>query len=282
MFEDMRANGSPPPVFDFDDGRTYFRVTLPAHPEYVVLDALRDAARLKLEGHRGAVVARLQEAFKGRPESRGLARALIEELGEQEAIEQARAVYEAFARATPSRDDVSAVALGWAKVLLDTGDHHAAQQVLDGIDPTALAVDDVIEAAIQERRLGRQQQAHQLFATVAEHLASDVRGLHEFAQTKLVLARKGRARRGKGGATGAHAQIVLYQDAKRMLERVLQLGAPPSRHAWAWFDLGRALEGLRAPRSQVREAYREAARRMPGERRFAEALARFDPAGDQE
>jgi ATP-dependent DNA helicase RecG len=31
----MAENGSPPPDFDFDAGRTYFRVTLPAHPEYV-------------------------------------------------------------------------------------------------------------------------------------------------------------------------------------------------------------------------------------------------------
>ncbi|MBI4607323.1 MAG: putative DNA binding domain-containing protein [Planctomycetes bacterium] len=28
----MEANGSPPPAFDFDPARTYFRVTLPAHP----------------------------------------------------------------------------------------------------------------------------------------------------------------------------------------------------------------------------------------------------------
>ena len=31
----MEQNGSPAPRFDFDEGRTYFRVTLPAHPEHV-------------------------------------------------------------------------------------------------------------------------------------------------------------------------------------------------------------------------------------------------------
>ena len=30
----MAANGSPPPSFDFDAGRTYFSVTLPAHPRF--------------------------------------------------------------------------------------------------------------------------------------------------------------------------------------------------------------------------------------------------------
>ena len=37
MFASMADNGSPPPRFDFDADRTYFRVTLPAHPEHVGL-----------------------------------------------------------------------------------------------------------------------------------------------------------------------------------------------------------------------------------------------------
>ena len=37
MFDAMARNGSPPPVFDFDRARTYFRVTLPKHPEQVEL-----------------------------------------------------------------------------------------------------------------------------------------------------------------------------------------------------------------------------------------------------
>lgn len=35
LLESMRENGSPAPIFDFDDERTYFRVTLPVHPECV-------------------------------------------------------------------------------------------------------------------------------------------------------------------------------------------------------------------------------------------------------
>jgi len=75
MYEDMRANGSPPPEFDFDEARSYFRVTLPAHPEYVVLDALRDATRLKMVGERSAAARRLEDAFWAQPRSAGLARA---------------------------------------------------------------------------------------------------------------------------------------------------------------------------------------------------------------
>jgi ATP-dependent DNA helicase RecG len=282
MFDDMRSNGSPPPTFDFDESRTYFRVTLPAHPEYVALDALRDAATLKLEGERSSATFRLRDAFKARPQSHGPARALIEELGEQEALEEAREVYEAFVRTSPEPPGSSMVAIAWAKVLLDAGERNAAQAVLDRVEPEALAVDDVVEAAIQERRLGRQQHAHRLFSSVADQLVTDVRALHELARTKIQLARSARPRRGRGQATGTYAQRALYQEAQRMLERVLQLSAPPSRHAWAWFDLGRVRQALGAPRSQVREAYREAMHRLPGERRFLDALARLDAEHDRE
>ena len=34
VFQAMEDNGSPPPKFEFDEQRTYFRAVLPAHPEY--------------------------------------------------------------------------------------------------------------------------------------------------------------------------------------------------------------------------------------------------------
>jgi ATP-dependent DNA helicase RecG len=32
IYTAMRNNGSPDPIFEFDEGRTYFQVTLPIHP----------------------------------------------------------------------------------------------------------------------------------------------------------------------------------------------------------------------------------------------------------
>ena len=49
----MAANGSPPPRYDFDEQRTYFRVTLPAHREYATLSAVRDAAESACAGRCG-------------------------------------------------------------------------------------------------------------------------------------------------------------------------------------------------------------------------------------
>ena len=40
MRASMRENGSPEPEFDFDEGRNYFRVTLPAHPRHGAVQAV--------------------------------------------------------------------------------------------------------------------------------------------------------------------------------------------------------------------------------------------------
>jgi ATP-dependent DNA helicase RecG len=42
----MQENGSPAAKFDFDETRTYFRVTLPVHPKYRILHTLRTASHL--------------------------------------------------------------------------------------------------------------------------------------------------------------------------------------------------------------------------------------------
>ncbi len=61
-----------------------------------------------------------------------------------------------------------------------------------------------------------------------------------------------------------------------MLERVVQMDAPPRRRAWAYYDLGRVLKWSKAPISEVRRAFTEACRLQPEERRFREALERVD------
>ncbi|MXW12421.1 MAG: hypothetical protein F4Z73_06060, partial [Synechococcus sp. SB0668_bin_13] len=55
VFQAMADNGSPVPRFRFDEQRTFFQATLPAHPEYEALSALRDAAH-----HHGARGSALQ------------------------------------------------------------------------------------------------------------------------------------------------------------------------------------------------------------------------------
>ena len=63
IYAAMARNGSPAPSFDFDEGRTWFQTTLPAHPQYAALSAARDAAHLRAVGARHDARRRLETAL---------------------------------------------------------------------------------------------------------------------------------------------------------------------------------------------------------------------------
>ena len=63
IYAEMAANGSPTPSFDFDEQRTYFQATFPAHPQYAAVSAVRDAAHLRAIGKRQDAYHRLQTAL---------------------------------------------------------------------------------------------------------------------------------------------------------------------------------------------------------------------------
>lgn len=63
IYAAMAQNGSPAPSFDFDEGRTWFQATLPAHPQYAALSAARDAAHLRTVGSPRDARRRLETAL---------------------------------------------------------------------------------------------------------------------------------------------------------------------------------------------------------------------------
>ncbi|MBF0529890.1 MAG: putative DNA binding domain-containing protein, partial [Deltaproteobacteria bacterium] len=81
LYRSMRDNGSGDPFFDFDEQRTYFRVTLPAHPEYIAIAALRDAAHLRAIGEHDEAFQRIEETWKQMPSSLSITAELIRLLG---------------------------------------------------------------------------------------------------------------------------------------------------------------------------------------------------------
>ena len=66
--------------------------------------------------------------------------------------------------------------------------------------------------------------------------------------------------------------MALLDEAREMLIRVTQMDAPRTRHAWAWFDLGRVMKRRGAPVAEVRRAIEEAIKLEPMETRFREWL----------
>lgn len=266
----MQQNGSPPPRFDFNTERTYFRTTLPAHPEYLAILTLQDVAGLKAVGDNLGAVQRLREAFAQTPSSFSLAIELVREEIAREDIHAAEAAYDRLKTANPVANPAALISL-IAGAYLDQGRGKEAIQWLDRL-PQLNAVDDAFEAAIQEKRAGRMERAHRYFQIAGEAVLQDVKALHEFAQVKMKLAEKAKPRGGQG-SWATYNRIL--DEAREMLQRVVQMDAPRTRHAWAWFDLGRVRKWRRMPKAEVRQAFEQAVKLNPEEARFREELERI-------
>ena len=266
VYEAMAANGSPVPRFEFDEQRTYFQATLPAHPEYGALSALRDAAHLRALGEQDEAFRRLESAWLSNPGSAVLASEMIHEYAARGEIGRAEKVLETFEAEGPASASAH-VANMLIEALLEVGQADKAQEMLRRNDPILFS-QDAIDAAILARRARDFRVAHRLFERAGDTVQADPRALLEFAQTKLVLANEAHRQRRRD------LNRRFLTEARTLLERVIQLDASPTRHAWAWRELARTLRWLRAPLREVEAAYRRAIDLLPDEQRFARELER--------
>jgi len=260
----MRQNGSPPPAFEFDEARTYFQVTLPAHPEFQAILALQDVAHLRAIGDLRGAQERLAEAFALSPESLGLALEMVKAEIARGNLPGAIEAYERFRAANPGQRPAP-ILNALASAFLDRGKTAEASTWMDQLGSFD-NVEDAFDAAIQEHRAGRLERAHELFVSTGDAVLRDPKALHEFAQVKLKLAKLANRKFAGKGSTR------LLDEAREMLERVVQMDAPRTRHAWAWFNLGEVLRFREAPQSEVRRAFEKALEILPDEQRFKAAL----------
>ena len=270
IYRSMEENGSPTPHFDFDPDRTWFRATLPAHPEYAAISALRDAGYLRTVGELGDAFRRVQDSWRANPASAVLAAEMIRLHAERDDPEAAEAVFTRF-REVGSKAAIPNVANTWIEVLLDRERQDDARRLLDELSASTSA-QDAIDAAILARRLRESRIAHRYFQQAGDAIRTDSRALHEFAQTKIRLAQEARSKQRRGWREVNRRLLV---EARGLLERVVSMDASPTRHAWAWRDLARTLDWLRAPAGEVEAAFEHALRLLPDEPRFAEERERF-------
>ena len=264
VFRAMEDNGSPAPRFEFDEQRTFFQATLPAHPEYGALSALRDAAHLRALGEHEEAIRRIETAWASNPASAILAQEMIRSYGHRGKIGHAEDVFSTF-EAQGAASAISHVANTLAEVLLEAGYEREAQALLTRIRPLMFG-QDAIDAAILARRLRDSHAAHRYFERAGDIVYADPRALHEFAQTKIWLASEAQRQRQR------ESNRRFLTEARSLLERVVQLDASPTRHAWAWRELARTLDWLGAPIREVEDAYSKAIECLPSEARFAREL----------
>ena len=273
VFRSMEENGSPQPRFEFDAQRTYFLATLPAHPEYAALSTLRDAAHLRALGDDSEAHRRLLSAWKTNSGSAVLTAEVIRSHWKRRELTGAEKAWEEFKRHTPVQPHVANTMI---EVWLDEKEDSKAEKLLGELRLSARN-QDAVDSAILARRLRKQSQAHHYFERAGDAIQVDPRALHEFAQTKIDLARDVfRRRRGSWRETNRR----LLREALGLLERVIQLDAPPTRHAWAWRDLARVRKWLRMPANSVEDAFEKAIELLPLEPRFVRELEQFRSSGN--
>lgn len=269
----MKENGSPEPSFDFDDGRTYFRVTLPAHPGYVTLQALREAAALWHTGERSRAMMLLDTARAAAPGSGTLAAQRIEYAAAGGDLHFAQRILDDLQQA-PAARDVHLAREALTRAYLDRGEASRARGLLKDLGEAApRSAADAVDRAILHKRSGDLEGAHRMFAAVEHEIQGDPKALHELAQVKRGIARSLR------GRTHQHVKEQLNREAVRLLRRVIAISTDRTRTAWAWYDLARTLAWLREPESEVRIACEKAIELAPEEPRFRDWLAQRGPAG---
>lgn len=205
---ELRKNGSPPPEFRFDEGRTYFEVTLPLHQEHIVekMRALMEASRPE------DAVGPLRRAFTRQPGFLALTQALVEcelELGH---IEAARDVLRTFSKRREEDEDQPGPFFVAARMLIDSGHREEARAVLEEMPEVRMWSDAHFIHAVLTREAGDLYGAHELFEFVRSFTErSDV--LAEFAETKHQLAEE--------FTNGAREQLLW--EAAELLEEAVSL-----------------------------------------------------------
>ena len=263
----MEVNGSPPPEFEFDEDRTYFQVTLRAHPTHAAVTALRDVAELRAIGQTAEAERRLRIAWSANTLSAALATEMVRLHASNGALQDAEEVLEVFVRAG-FPPQTAQVANAVAEVFLSKGWKAGARGVLSRF-VDRVSGREAIEAAILARRARLADVARRYFESAGTALLDDPRALLEYCQNKLELAQDAH----RSGRQALNRQLL--EEAMTLLERVVRLDTHPTRHAWAWREMARTLEWLRRPPDEVEAAYSRAINLAPTEQRFADELSAF-------
>jgi len=257
----MQENGSLEPIFDFDETRTYFRVILPAHPQYIVINALREGAHFWAVGEREKAMMTLEAAVKRVPRSGALLGQLIEyhvSLGELAIAEK---LFKNIENDLNINDRYLPF-IAMARAHLDSQSHKRYVELITHARSRP-QINEWVDLAILHRRAGFFEEAHRVFAPQKDLIKSDPKAVYEYARTKIQLARS------LDTKYELATKRQLNLEAAELLRRALQLSDDKVRNAWCWFDLAKTLAWLRSPETEVVQAYSKAVELLPNEPRFA-------------
>lgn len=248
----MEENGSPQPKIDFTED--YFRVSLPAHPKYLVIHALRESSYLWSIGERKDAVNILEKAYNSYPSSGAIVGQLIEFYFHfQYQEEKAEAVFKKY-QETANREDVLQPYLRYFKLLMGAGKMEEAKRVFLST-PEESFEDDYLEVALAFKRLKIYDRAHTILSRVYPIYGNKSEFLHNYAGVKTSIANELYKRENRNWATIRR----LREEAIELLRRAIPLFEDNQRQkAWCWFDLARTLQFSKGTSRSIEEAYQNA------------------------
>lgn len=132
IYRALKENGSPPPRFDFDKYRSYFRTTIYAHLEYNAIISLRDAILLQVLGDHSRANKRLQSAWSANPNSALLASELIKQYLQQGKLSRAERVFQTF-KMTADAAEIANVLDNYHKALVASGATEEARKLINDV-----------------------------------------------------------------------------------------------------------------------------------------------------
>jgi ATP-dependent DNA helicase RecG len=147
----MEENGSPKAEFDFDEDRTYFRVTLPIHPRYPIIHTAREVGHLRATGNLAEAVALLEHTFKKYPDSGIIASLLIGYASEMDNHQLAHQIMTRFEQ-QPKQNDAPRPYIAMTKTLLDRNKVKEAEETLKRMPP-AQKNGDISEITLLKKRI---------------------------------------------------------------------------------------------------------------------------------
>lgn len=265
IYESMKSNGSPEPAFDWDEERTWFKVTLRAHMGHLVRATLRQVATLRARAQIEQALQVLRERHIEVPASVPLTNELVLLLCQERRPSEAVEVFERFMAQKPPSAVVIAAPL--ARALIDLRYTAEAMRVLDAV-PGPHRPSDALLLGDVERKLGRFAVAVQHFEQAGESVYDSVETINALARSRIGLAEALRAARDRGGRDLRRHELL---EAEALLRRVIAHPKGEHLRGWAWYDLSKVLQARRAPQEEIRGAREQA-------RKYADQDPRLDRA----
>ncbi|MCP4584155.1 MAG: hypothetical protein GY839_21290 [candidate division Zixibacteria bacterium] len=265
----MEDNGSPHPLFYFDEDSTFFKVTLPAHPKYVLIHTIRESSYLWSVGERAAVIQNLEKVFNDNKGSGVVASQLIEYYYNSSEDTKAEEIFMEFHK-TPLKTEYEQPYLSYYRCLINNRKKSKAKSIINLINENYF-FEQPIDIAVAFKRIEDYRKSHIILSRVYKDNEENFVFLRNYAEVKISLSNEIWHSKSGGQTTVRRLQ----REALELLNKAIPLASDKISKGWCCFNLARVKRRLRYPVVQIEDAFEQAIKLLPDEKVFKEIYDRW-------